>query len=997
MDDIRNFFKNRRNVLNTLLLLVIVLAIPLGINLARHNQIFFSRAAGEFIQLIDGSCVAERNGTKVIICKDVPLQIISPFVATNTPEPSSSEDPSTSPSPASSSSSSSPSPAASASNVAHTIRVNGHTGTDIQNALTSLKTTGGAVYIPAGTYIVDKKLTIYSNTTVFGDGMDNTILQQASTFPVQTDPLIANDINTGTTKIVVRDLTLKGAGIDSEKRNSDGSVDRCCAGLQFKNFSNGFVYRVKATDFGQSGILFSYNKGKGVEHTRVSECNVSNNFGGGIEIWAGSNNVIDHCTATNNNRSKFAEKKNASINLELGVDIGIKNNRILSNTSSNNKNVGISLKSDNRTEFPNSNNSVCFNTTENNGDVGIADANGTKNIYIANKINNNQDRRDGKIVICDSLSSSGACQNNGNQAIEDESNNANNPACAIPTDLANIPPVPAKPTAMNPLSSLTAFFQNKLLKLIPQAYAQTEERGFNNASPTTSSSNNIQNLNKSCNKDSACNNDLLICVNKRCALKSSPSQPAPSASLSPCLTNGNSKAPPFSLLTFFNGIKQNISNFVVDRFKVSANDASEGGSGSTDDTNDTGSTNSTPKSCKTDHQCKTQGGKCINRVCIGKDPSPSPSAAPSSAPSSTPCPSGNSTPLPSGASSPLPSSESTPSPSGSSPHPSSPGNVPGILSYRLAESESGLSQATWRPYVDDPTTTNFTLADDTPGVRQIWVEFVSPTGETKKDSLTITVSDKGPIVSSISCNIDSIDKQNVKVIINGDQFGSKSGQLTSDGGDMDILEWKNENITGIIKKPELPTDQTQTFKVKVTRDDTVESEDIPCRIDSSVITLGARVFCRDENHFAVDNVKVTIVDENGAKVEETAKIDDNGIIDGLKTKLQAEHIYAISLQAPHSLRRNALFTASAGTSVITAPDGSPFILPIGDIAPTLADGIINTADRSLLTQQWIASTEPTKAYSADFNQDGLVNSFDWACMRYDFGKTNEPIPTNITP
>jgi hypothetical protein len=46
VEDIKNFFRDRKKFLNVMTLLVIALAIPLGVNLLKNSQFFFSKARG---------------------------------------------------------------------------------------------------------------------------------------------------------------------------------------------------------------------------------------------------------------------------------------------------------------------------------------------------------------------------------------------------------------------------------------------------------------------------------------------------------------------------------------------------------------------------------------------------------------------------------------------------------------------------------------------------------------------------------------------------------------------------------------------------------------------------------------------------------------------------------------------------------------------------------------------------------------------------------------
>lgn len=320
------------------------------------------------------------------------------------------------------------------------------------------------------------------------------------------------------------------------------------------------------------------------------------------------------------------------------------------------------------------------------------------------------------------------------------------------------------------------------------------------------------------------------------------------------------------------------------------------------------------------------------------------------------------------------------------------------LTYRIAESESELDSAQDRTYDTEPIITNFILSDESPGIKQIWVEFfANDNTPPQKEHITLTWVEPEPKISSLSCTVD-IAKQNLKIEITGSDLGDGRGKISSDGDfSVDVLEWKRNSVTALVKKPSLPTDDTRTFKIKLIRADGVELDEVPCRVDTSLIALGAKIFCRDEGKFDLTNVKVTIKDSTDNKVDETVTIDKSGTIQGLKTKLQAGKRYLISINAPGSLRKNAFFTASAGTSSVIADDGSSFVLPIGDIAPPSSpDGVINSADRAVLTQQWIVSKTSTKNLTADFNRDQRVNSFDWACMRYDFGKSDDKKPDQIS-
>ena len=65
MDDIIIYFKNKKNLINLLVFLVLILALPLGIQLVRQQQIFSSRASAPAITF-SGPNVETRAGKQVL-------------------------------------------------------------------------------------------------------------------------------------------------------------------------------------------------------------------------------------------------------------------------------------------------------------------------------------------------------------------------------------------------------------------------------------------------------------------------------------------------------------------------------------------------------------------------------------------------------------------------------------------------------------------------------------------------------------------------------------------------------------------------------------------------------------------------------------------------------------------------------------------------------------------------------------------------------------------
>lgn len=351
-------------------------------------------------------------------------------------------------------------------------------------------------------------------------------------------------------------------------------------------------------------------------------------------------------------------------------------------------------------------------------------------------------------------------------------------------------------------------------------------------------------------------------------------------------------------------------------------------------------------------------------------------------------------------SSPSPSPTISPSPSASSQNPSpSPSSTSGSSP---SPSPSGKSTFSIGP---EFINTSFQLGSAQIGAKQIWVEFLHPNGTSKVGNVNFNLVQKPPQILGLSCNLD-ISKENLKINITGERFGTGIGivESVSPAAKPEVLGWNDKEINAFLKKPNIPVNEGQRFKIKLTRTDGFESGIVTCAVDKSLVSLGARIFCREPGKFDASNIAVNLIynpsDPSNpnklSKVEEKVTINTDGEITNLKTKLQVGKNYAIAIKAPASLRRSAAFTAQEGTTQILSKDGGPFILPIGDIAPPInPDGRINTIDRAELIRQWRILGQGNNKLTGDFNRDSRVNSIDWACMRFDFGEKDDPIPVSI--
>jgi len=235
---------------------------------------------------------------------------------------------------------------------------------------------GGAVYLPAAVYALTEKVRVHSNVTVFGDGIDRTVLRWA--LGATLDHMMSNgSLTTGNSNIQIRDLTLDGQSIPS------GRTD-CCFGLRLNNVQNSYVVNVAADNHSKDGIYIGYNRTNGAVNVRVSGCRANGNARNGISLIHGTGNVIDHCQVNGNNRGERV----AGIDVEPDEGLSVTNSKIVGNVT-NVQNVGIQLYVQFTGYATVSNNAICQNSASSNQSAGIYDKKGTQNFFVDNSTSGN--------------------------------------------------------------------------------------------------------------------------------------------------------------------------------------------------------------------------------------------------------------------------------------------------------------------------------------------------------------------------------------------------------------------------------------------------------------------------------------------------------------------------------------------------------------------------------------------------------------------------------
>jgi hypothetical protein len=380
-------------------------------------------------------------------------------------------------------------------------------------------------------------------------------------------------------------------------------------------------------------------------------------------------------------------------------------------------------------------------------------------------------------------------------------------------------------------------------------------------------------------------------------------------------------------------------------------------------------------------------------------------------PGANPPPPGNNPPPP--AITPPPPTGNNPPPPGVNPPPAGgvnpppsvfnppPPNLSGLTkAYKIAESEAGLATAVERPYLTHPSILSYQFTDKTPGIRQVWVQFIAADDTSTRPHRQTVFSQielVGPDPVITGCSINNLGSGNTEFVIKGTNFGSGNGSIKSDATNLTVTRWTDTEV----KATWGAAPSVNSFPVTLTRSDSQAVNSFCSGI--SQIYLGAQLFCRQPQKFDAAGVEIAIAEgvAGGKKFTETVTLDKNGIIQGLKTQLEVGKPYKLSIKVPKSVRRSFEFIAQAGTTTLGRVVNNqirPLLLPVGNIFPLgNDDGAINTGDYSQMIREWVIDVDkPNRA--ADFNQDNRVNSGDWACMRRDFGAQDEPevVPGPLT-
>lgn len=182
---------------------------------------------------------------------------------------------------------------------------------------------GGAVYVPAGIYLVSASIEMFSHTTLYGDGMGATILKVRDQVGVDVIGVVRTQIARSTvalTNVRVSDLTL------------DGNRANQSSGLQFGFFAGVkadvrppdediVCWRVEAHSFQGYG----FDPHELTNRLFMIECVSHDNVRDGFAVDGIINGVVRGCIAFNNIRHGF-NVITSSRNIILDQNIAYENN-----------------------------------------------------------------------------------------------------------------------------------------------------------------------------------------------------------------------------------------------------------------------------------------------------------------------------------------------------------------------------------------------------------------------------------------------------------------------------------------------------------------------------------------------------------------------------------------------------------------------------------------------------------------------------------------------
>jgi hypothetical protein len=323
--------------------------------------------------------------------------------------------------------------------------------------------------------------------------------------------------------------------------------------------------------------------------------------------------------------------------------------------------------------------------------------------------------------------------------------------------------------------------------------------------------------------------------------------------------------------------------------------------------------------------------------------------------------------------------------------------VSGTKCYKIAEDPAALNaipDSECLPFTNNPLVRNFTFADPTPGRKFVYVRYYANNGQISDATAFIDLIIDPEITG---CGFE-IKGNSVGFTINGRNFGTVKGTTTGIGTNSSIQTWTDDKIIVTLPKSQFKDPGQGLIQVSIIRPDLLKALAMCSNVNNSSLSLGAKLFCPQVTPHVISGVDLKIVEasKSGQIVfNSKVTIDASGVVIAEKTPLpflKENFGYKLAIKVPKGVRQVLEFIGQLGTTNITDFTVAGKRLALGDIAPQGGDGDINTIDKSELNSEWNLIIDD-EGRPGDLNTDSRVNSIDWACMRYDFGKIDAPDPT----